>query len=164
MLNIYLGIGGNLGNRLENIRKVITLISERIAVPEKVSPIYLSEPWGFDHAKYFTNAVIKLNTDLLEDDVLKIILEIEKELKRIRTKSGYQGRTMDIDILYFGDKEIKRDNLEIPHPRIKDRLFVLLPLKDIEPSFIDPISKVNIIQMLESCNDKGKIKRLRYGA
>ncbi len=139
------------------------MISDRIAVPEKVSPIYLSEPWGFKHAKYFTNAVVKLTTDKNPEQILEIILSIESELKRVRSKSGYQGRTMDIDILYYGDKTIKSKVLEVPHPRIKNRLFVLLPLRDIDKNFIDPVNGKSITQMLEECSDKGKIKKLEYG-
>ena len=139
-MDLYLGIGGNLGNRLENIGKVIKLISEKIAAPQSVSPVYLSEPWGFNHAKYFTNAMLKIDTDLTPTKLLKIILDIESELKRVRSQSGYEGRTMDIDIIYYGDKKINCDNLVVPHPKSKDRLFVLLPLKDIDPNFIDPIT------------------------
>jgi len=163
MHNVYLGIGGNLGDRLQNIKDVIQKISDRIAVPEKVSSIYLSEPWGFEHAKYFTNAVIKVQTNKTPEQVLEIILSIESDLKRVRSKSGYQGRTMDIDILYFGNKIIKTKNLEVPHPRINNRLFVLLPLKDIDKYFIDPVNGKTIDEMLNDCTDIGKIKNLQYG-
>jgi 2-amino-4-hydroxy-6-hydroxymethyldihydropteridine diphosphokinase len=160
-LDLYLGIGGNLGNRLENIGKVIELISDRIAVPEKVSPIYLSEPWGFNHAKYFTNAMLKIDTDLTPTKLLQIILDIESELKRVRSQSGYEGRTMDIDIIYYGDKKINCDNLVVPHPKSKDRLFVLLPLKDIDPNFVDPITGKTIDNMLSECSDKCRIRKIK---
>lgn len=160
-MDLYLGIGGNLGNRLENIGKAIKLISEKIAAPQSVSPIYLSEPWGFNHAKYFTNAILKIDTDLTPTKLLKIILNIESELKRVRSQSGYEGRTMDIDIIYYGDKKINCDNLVVPHPKSKDRLFVLLPLKDIDPNFIDPITGKTIDNMLSECRDKGRIRKLK---
>lgn len=160
-MDLYLGIGGNLGNRLENIGKVIELISDRIAVPEKVSPIYLSEPWGFNHAKYFTNAMLKIDTDLTPTKLLQIILDIESELKRVRSQSGYEGRTMDIDIIYYGDKKINCDNLVVPHPKSKDRLFVLLPLKDIDPNFVDPITGKTIDNMLSECSDKCRIRKIK---
>ncbi len=161
-MKVYLSIGGNLGDRLQNIKDAISEISDKIAIPDEVSSIYLSEPWGFEHAKYFTNAVIKLETDINPKGILSIILDIEANLKRTRTNSGYQGRTMDIDILYYGDLCIKTTELEVPHPRINNRPFVLLPIKDIEPDFIDPISKTNINQMIKSCTDKGKIKKIAW--
>jgi len=161
---IYLGIGGNLGNRLENINSAINHITKDIVRPDKISSIYLSEPWGFEHAKYFTNAVIALKTDMLAKDILQIVLNIENKMKRIRTSSGYQGRTMDIDILYYGNKVIKTQNLEIPHPKIEDRLFVLLPIKEISPNFCSPISGKHINNLIIECKDKSKIKKLHYGS
>ncbi|MDD2385659.1 MAG: 2-amino-4-hydroxy-6-hydroxymethyldihydropteridine diphosphokinase [Bacteroidales bacterium] len=163
METIYLGIGGNLGNRLENINSAINLITKNIAKPYKISSVYLSEPWGFEHAKYFTNAVLKLKTDKQPKDILQIILAIEKEMKRNRTSTGYQGRTMDIDILYYGNIIIKSENLEIPHPKIEDRLFVLLPIKEIDPNFRTPISGKHIDTLILECEDKSKIKKLHYG-
>ena len=164
METIYLGIGGNLGNRLENINSAINHITKDIVRPDKISSIYLSEPWGFEHAKYFTNAVIALKTDMLAKDILQIVLNIENKMKRIRTSSGYQGRTMDIDILYYGNKVIKTQNLEIPHPKIEDRLFVLLPIKEISPNFCSPISGKHINNLIIECKDKSKIKKLHYGS
>ncbi|MDD2634347.1 MAG: 2-amino-4-hydroxy-6-hydroxymethyldihydropteridine diphosphokinase [Bacteroidales bacterium] len=163
MESVYLGIGGNLGNRLENIRLAINLVTKNIAKPNIVSSIYLSEPWGFQHAKYFTNAVIRLYSDQKPKDILKTIQSIEIEMKRTRTSTGYQGRTMDIDILYYGNKQIKSENLEIPHPKIKDRLFVLLPLKEIAPNFLDPISGKHIDTLILECKDQSKIKKIHYG-
>ncbi|MDD4150329.1 MAG: 2-amino-4-hydroxy-6-hydroxymethyldihydropteridine diphosphokinase [Bacteroidales bacterium] len=164
METIYLGIGGNLGNRLENINSAINHITKDIVRPDKISSVYLSEPWGFEHAKYFTNVVIALKTDMLVKDILQIVLNIENKMKRIRTSSGYQGRTMDIDILYYGNKVIKTQNLEIPHPKIEDRLFVLLPIKEISPNFCSPVSGKHINNLIIECKDKSKIKKLHYGA
>ncbi len=165
MIEVYLGIGGNLGNRLENIEKTIILISQKIATPSKVSSIYMSEPWGFEHAKHFTNAVLLIKTDLNPEDIFKRICEIESEMKRVRSTDGnYQGRTMDIDILFYGDQTINTPDLIIPHPRLADRFFVLLPVKEISEDFIHPKSKIHINDLLESCTDSGKIRKLNYGA
>lgn len=165
MTEIYLGIGGNLGNRLENIEKTITLVSQKIATPSKVSSIYMSEPWGFEHVKYFTNAVLLIQTDLSPEEVLKRTCEIESEMKRVRSTSGkYQGRTMDIDILFYGEQIINTTDLIIPHPRLEDRFFVLLPIKEISADFIHPKSKIHINELIESCTDSGKIRKLNYGA
>lgn len=160
MNEVYLGIGGNLGDRLQNIRIAINLISERIALPEKTSSVFMSEPWGFQHAKYFTNAVLKLKTTKSEDEIFKITTGIELEMKRVRSNSGYQGRTMDIDILFYGNKIIESKALTVPHPKIQERLFVLMPMAEIAGDFIHPVFNKTINELLETCPDTGNIRIL----
>jgi 2-amino-4-hydroxy-6-hydroxymethyldihydropteridine diphosphokinase len=160
MFEVYLGIGGNLGDRLKNIEQVLSLISERIAAPDKVSSVYMSEPWGFEHAKYFTNAVVMIKTNKTADEIFTITTAIELEMKRVRSNSGYQGRTMDIDILFYGGQIIENESLTVPHPKISERLFVLLPMCDIAPKFIHPQSKKEMQQLLLECADNGKIRKL----
>ncbi len=160
MNEVYLGIGGNLGDRLQNIRTAIELISDRIAIPKKTSSVYMSEPWGFEHAKHFTNAVVMLITDKSIDDIFKIITSIELEMKRVRSNSGYQGRTMDIDILFYDSNIIESDSLIIPHPKLQDRLFVLMPMCEIAGEFEHPIFRKNINTLLQDCKDTGKIRIL----
>ncbi len=159
---VFLGIGGNLGSRISNIEKTVKLISEKIAEPQKISSIYISEPWGFKHSKYFTNAVVRLETDLTPGRLLLAIKEIEAEMKRIKTKGVYEGRTMDIDILFYGDKVFSETHLQVPHEKLQDRLFVLLPLNEIAPDLEHPVLKKSITRLLENCNDKSKIKKLCY--
>jgi len=161
MNEVYLGIGGNLGDRLQNIRVAINLISERIAVPEQISSVYISEPWGFQHAKYFTNAVVMIKTNKSADEIFGITTGIELEMKRVRNSTGYEGRTMDIDILFWGNDILKTENLIIPHPKIQDRLFVIMPMAEISKEFIHPVLKKNMQQLLKSCNDTGKIRKLK---
>jgi 2-amino-4-hydroxy-6-hydroxymethyldihydropteridine diphosphokinase len=160
MNEVYLGIGGNLGNRLHNIEFAINLISERIAIPEKTSSVYMSEPWGFQHAKYFTNAVVMIRTSKSADEIFAITTGIELEMKRVRSKSGYQGRTMDIDILFYGSEIIETETLKIPHPKIQERLFVLLPMCEIAQSFIHPQLKKDMQQLKGDCEDTGRIRKL----
>ncbi|MCK9255694.1 MAG: 2-amino-4-hydroxy-6-hydroxymethyldihydropteridine diphosphokinase [Bacteroidales bacterium] len=160
MNKLYLGIGGNLGNRIENIQKTLSLIAEKIGKIEKLSSIYLSEAWGFQHKKYFTNIVIKLNTEKSPEKTLKLISEIELKLKRIRNSQDYEGRTMDIDILFYNNEIIKTKDLIIPHPHIQDRLFVLLPLSEIEKDLLHPIFKKTSLEILKECEDKGQIRKL----
>lgn len=158
---VFLGVGGNLGDRLANIREAVELIGKRIGNIEKVSSVYLSEPWGFKHTKYFTNVVVELYTPLSADNVLSEAFEIEAELKRTRSGKGYEGRTMDIDILFFNDEIISTERLTVPHPHICKRLFVLLPMAEIEPEFVHPENNMQIRQLVEICPDMGKIRRLR---
>ena len=157
---VFLGIGGNLGDRLSNLRSAISLIGERIGTAEKVSSVYLSEPWGFQHAKYFTNIVAKVCTSLSADEVLTKAFEIETELKRTRSGKGYEGRTMDIDILFYNDEIINTERLVVPHPFICQRLFVLLPMQEIEPDFVHPLNGKTMHDLAKMCTDNGKIRKV----
>ena len=156
---VFLGIGGNLGDRIANLRSAVKLIGYRIGKIEKISSVYLSEPWGFKHAKYFTNIVVKVRTSLSAEETLTTALQIETELKRTRSGNGYEGRTMDIDILFFNDEIICNERLKVPHPLICQRLFVLLPMQEIEPDFIHPQNGKTICNLVEICTDNGKIKK-----
>jgi len=158
---VFLGVGGNIGDRMANLRLAVDMIGNRIGNIEKLSSVYISEPWGFKHAKYFTNIVVELYTLLSADEVLSCALEIEAELKRTRSGKGYEGRTMDIDILFFNNGIIRTENLIVPHPRICQRLFVLLPMTEIEPDFIHPNSSKKMSELVEACNDESKIRKFR---
>lgn len=161
MNEIYLGIGGNLGDRLKNISTAIGLISKKVAVPQKISSIYLTEPWGFFHKKYFANAVLMLRSNKPAEEIFKIVSGIEIEMKRQRNGTGYQGRTMDIDILFYGSDIIATDTLIVPHPKVSERLFVLLPMAEIAAQFEHPLLKKNIMELLHECDDKCKIRILK---
>lgn len=160
MNEIYIGIGGNLGNRIQNLEIAIKLINEKIAIPEKVSSVYLSEPWGFTHAKYFTNIVAMVRTSLSADEVLEKAFEIEQILKRKRSGNGYEGRTMDIDILFCNSEIINTKDLVVPHPRICDRKFVLLPMAEISPEFKHPGNGKTMKELAQICKDNSKIRKL----
>ncbi len=157
---VFLGIGGNLGDRLGNLRRAVELIGERIGRIEKVSSVYLSEPWGFKHAKYFTNIVAELYTDLSADEVLTKAFEIEAELKRTRSGRGYEGRTMDIDILFFNNEILNTERLVVPHPHICQRKFVLLPMAEIAADFVHPQNGKTMQKLAETCTDNGRIRKL----
>lgn len=156
-MNTYLGIGSNKGNKEKNIRTAINLISDMIGIIQKISNFYLTEPWGFISNKDFLNCVVLIDTKLLPDKLLKQISEIEKQLKRIRKSSSYEDRTIDIDILFYENEIIKSENLIIPHPKLQERLFVLMPMNDISPEFIHPIYNQTISELLEKCTDCSKI-------
>lgn len=157
---VFLGIGGNLGDRLGNLRCAVELIGKRIGRIEKVSSVYLSEPWGFTHAKYFTNIVAEVYTQLTADEVLTKSFEIEAKLKRTRSGNGYEGRTMDIDILFFNNEILNTERLVVPHPHICQRKFVLLPMAEIEPNFVHPQNGMKIDELAKICIDNGRIKKL----
>jgi len=131
MVVCYLGIGSNLGNRRNNIKKALDYLAKTKGIKiEKTSRIYETEPVGGPAQRKFLNAAIKIKTSLTPQLFLKIIKKIEKDLGRRKTVR-FGPREIDLDILLYGNKIIKRRDLTIPHPRMFEREFVLKPLREI---------------------------------
>lgn len=157
MKELVLGIGGNLGNRLENLEKLRVLIDQRIGKIIKLSSIYESEPWGFESVNWFLNQVVVVDSALKPLEVLKIIHTIEEALGRIRT-GVYSNRLVDVDILFFGELIFKNSVLQIPHAHISERNFVLQALNEISPDFIHPLLKLSCKDLLRECEDKSECR------
>jgi len=138
---VYIGIGSNLGNRLANINKAIEFLKENPGIGiEKISSIIETKPAGGPAQGDYLNCVIKIKTDLKASRLLSILQAIEQKLGRIRTaKNG--PRTIDLDILLYGNEEINEVGLKIPHPRMSSRDFVMKPLLEIEPDILTQIDK-----------------------
>lgn len=150
---IYISLGSNSGDRFLHLQNAIDTIFETIGSIEKISPVYETPAWGFDGAP-FLNIVISVRTSLSANKVLKKTLWIESRLGRIRNKEkGYQDRSIDIDLLFFDDKIICEENLQIPHPHLHKRRFVLQPFSDIAPEFVHPKTQITILQLLTECVD-----------
>jgi 2-amino-4-hydroxy-6-hydroxymethyldihydropteridine diphosphokinase len=135
---VYLGLGSNLGDKEDHIRKAITLIGERVGLVVRQSSLVSSEPWGFESANSFLNAVICCETSLTPRQVLQTTQQIERELGKsqrhatIRNKTTrYHDRPIDIDILLYDDLIIDEPDLKIPHPLMHQRDFVMKPLNEI---------------------------------
>lgn len=153
----YLSIGTNQGNKLENIQNAINLIADKIGAIQKIASIYESSSLGFDGADFY-NTCIKVSTYLPPEDLIKKLLIIEKELGRARKhKSGYVDRIIDIDIILFEDEIIFSKDLIVPHPRMLERKFVLIPLTEIARNVIHPIEKKHLYICLENCSDNSNI-------
>lgn len=130
--SLYIGLGTNLGNKAENIKKAIVSLSNKLGQFTALSSIYQSEPWGFESDDQFFNLVIEFKTDFKPLKVLSITQEIEKELGRLPKKGdSYESRIIDIDILLFEDQILQTKELTIPHQNIAIRRFVLEPLLEI---------------------------------
>ena len=153
---VYLILGGNRGNRTEIISTAIVLLSSRIGPVQTKSRLYESESWGFN-SENFINQVVVLKTTLSPAHILEISLEIETQLGRTRSGNGYEARTLDIDLLYYDALVINSDFLTIPHPRIGNRRFVLMPLTEVAPDLVDPATGISVKEMVESCPDAGKV-------
>ncbi len=131
----YIGIGSNLGNRKENIGKALSLMQECGIKILKRSSVIETDPVGGPPQGKFFNAVIKIETELEPIELLKVLQNIEKKLGRIRTVIN-GPRTIDLDILLYDNLALKTPELTIPHPRMFEREFVLVPLKEIAPQML----------------------------
>jgi 2-amino-4-hydroxy-6-hydroxymethyldihydropteridine diphosphokinase len=151
---VYLEIGGNIENRLEYLSKTKKLINKNIGEITNESSIYQSPPWGFAAENHFLNQCIEIKTTLTPEELIIEALEIEKKLGRIRGSNQYESRTVDIDILFYEKLKIKNALLEVPHPRMHLRKFVLMPLSEIAPNFTHPVLNHTIATLLESCQDQ----------
>jgi len=153
-----LSIGSNQGNRLETIQKCIQLIHFEIGTVFSVSKLYETPSWGFESDSFY-NCTIAIHTPKSAQKLLSSCLKIEKKLGRIRSlKEGYQSRIIDIDIISFENEIIQSANLVVPHPLMQERLFVLLPMKDLQLEFVHPIMNKSTQDLIDSCNDKSSCK------
>jgi deoxyguanosine kinase len=158
---LYISLGTNMGDKYLHLQKAVEAIFEEIGAIEKISPVYETASWGFK-ADSFLNAVILVQTNFEVEAVLAKILEIENKLGRNRKQTTeYESRIIDIDILYFDDSVFKFDNLQVPHPKLQQRSFVLQPLNDIAPELIHPVLKKSTVQLLEECTDETNINKLQ---
>jgi 2-amino-4-hydroxy-6-hydroxymethyldihydropteridine diphosphokinase len=161
MPDVYLILGGNLGNRINNLQKATEYISRDIGEIFARSSVYETEPWGFSHDTSFINQVLRINTDLKPVQVLEKILYIEKLYARRAKGKEYTAREMDIDILFYNSMIINSGRLIIPHPKIQERMFVLVPMAELQPDFIHPVLQRTISCLKEECNDRRWVKK--YG-
>jgi len=153
----YLSMGSNLGDRLRYLKKAIEKIGEskRISVIN-ISSIYETEPVGNENQPRFLNLVIEVQTSLDPLPLLERLLAIEKEMGRKR-EDRWGPRNIDIDILIYDDLVMESDQLTIPHPRMHQRKFVLVPLAEIAPQTLHPLLKKNVKEIKESCDDNSEV-------
>lgn len=144
---VYIALGSNLGNRIENLKSSLALMEPEISVKE-ISPVYETPPWGYTSQPAFLNQVIQGETYLTPAELLVFLKFIERRMGRVLTFL-YGPRIIDLDILFYDDLIINTPDLKIPHPRIAERAFVLVPLFDISPEYEHPESGVTVSEMLK---------------
>ena len=163
MNKVILGIGTNLGNREDNLKKAVDGIRENIGTVVQASSVYETDPWGFKSEDKFLNMVVKVETMLTHSGLLGRILMIESLSGRVRSEKQYSSRVIDIDILFYNDIVIDEASLQIPHPRMHERKFVLVPLCEIEPEMIHPVLKKSFASLLKTCMDKSNVTKYKSG-
>jgi 2-amino-4-hydroxy-6-hydroxymethyldihydropteridine diphosphokinase len=157
---VILSLGSNQGNRLENIEHCIDLLHQEVGTVVKVSSLFESDSWGFSSDSFYNCAVL-IHTHKNPQKLLKNILKVEKKLGRVRTESSdYQPRVIDVDMISFDDEIIESESLQIPHKHLQDRLFVLLPMKEIVSDWTHPSSQKSISDILKDCKDEGNCVKI----
>lgn len=147
---VYLALGSNLGNRLANLKQAVAALSPQMEVKAK-SHVYETPPWGYENQPKFLNQVLQVNTYLEPEPLLKHIKRLESTLGR-KTSFRNGPRLIDIDILFYDDLVLDTPSLVIPHPRLHERGFVLLPLMEIAPDLVHPVQKKSVRELLAFCN------------
>lgn len=155
---VYLSLGSNVGNRSEQLVKAIDLLEEKGEV-KRISSVYETEAWGNTNQPSFLNLVLLMMANFESINFMKELLLIEEKMGRVR-QTKWESRIIDIDILYFNNEIINKNELKIPHPYIHERKFVLEPLAEIAPDFVHPLLKLSSMEMLKACSDSLKVKRL----
>jgi 2-amino-4-hydroxy-6-hydroxymethyldihydropteridine diphosphokinase len=158
MRTAYLLIGGNLGNRKENLSKAVSLISEQCGSLTRSSSIYETEAWGNTDQPSFLNQALEISTSLTARQLMRRVLKIEEEMGRVR-KEKLGPRIIDIDILLFENEIHDLRFLKIPHPEMQNRRFVLVPLAEINSTLQHPVLKKTIAELLEECPDLLDVKK-----
>jgi len=153
-----LSLGSNIGDKFNFLTLSKSLIYHKIGQILLSSNIYETEPWGVENQDSYLNQVISVQTDRTPNELLKDIHSIEKELGRIRNVH-YGARTIDIDILYYGERIINAKRLKIPHPHIQKRRFILVPLSEVSPDMLHPLLKKTNQELLDVVKDNGKVTK-----
>ena len=165
--DIFLCLGSNLGDRAVMLQRACDLIEKDAGSIIRCSSVYESEPWRMKEAEPFLNQVIRITSSLSPDKLLLVLKEVELKLGKVESprsmirdivSPAYYSRSIDIDILFYGNKVIDFPELVIPHPYIADRRFVLVPMVEIAVNFMHPVLGKPIQRVLEECRDFRKVR------
>ena len=157
----YIGIGSNIGNKAHHCEKAIAEILK--ANGHKLlaqSSLFKTQPIGYTSQDWFVNGVIKIETELEPLDLLRILKTIESRMGRAKTVR-WGPRVVDLDILFFDEEEIKTEEVQIPHPSLHERQFVLIPLAEIDRNVIHPVLKKTVRELLEGFKDNQGVEKLQ---
>lgn len=156
---VFIGLGTNLGERFENLARARALLAERVVV-KAVSSVYETKPWGYLDQPDFLNQVIEVETDLTPTKLLNLLKQVEKKMGR-ETSFKYGPRLIDLDILLVGDRVLHTARLNIPHPQITERAFVLVPLAELAPEMVHPVLYRSVTDLLTELPDRDEVKKCK---
>ena len=152
-------LGSNIGNKIFNIKKAIDYVSKSVEV-KRISNYYETEPWGYTSKNSFVNAGIIIETISPPEELLVFLKQIEKKMGRVRTEGRYQDRIIDLDIMTFDHVKLNTINLAIPHPKIAERKFSIVILKDLFFDEVIPGLNKSAQELLHQCEDKLKVQMI----
>lgn len=162
MAVVYLGLGSSMGEKEEYLKNAVQMLQRNLGMFLSLSSIYESEAWGYTSENTFYNIVAKFDTEHTPEEVLNITSYIENYYGRTRSEQDrYSDRTLDIDILYYGAEIIQTERLTVPHPRVLERHFTVVPLLEIEPEMKDPLSGSAIADICQELLNSREITRVR---
>jgi 2-amino-4-hydroxy-6-hydroxymethyldihydropteridine diphosphokinase len=167
MKTVYLSLGSNMGDRAENIARAIEALGARGVRVKRQSSLYETEPVDVRGGGWFLNCVVEAETDMMPRQLMNALLAIERSLGRRREPAAEgpkEPRTIDLDILLFGSSALHGPELEIPHPRMAERRFVLVPLAEIAPEVEHPVFKQSVAQLLAGTPDRSQVRRWHGGS
>ena len=157
-MDVYLGLGSNLGDRKTNLEKALQLLGQRLTI-RQVSSLYQTEPVGNKEQPMFFNAVCRAETDLGPLQLLSLIKGIEAALGRVPSFAG-GPRSIDVDILLYGDLSMETADLTIPHPRMAERAFVLIPLLELTPELVHPVSGESVKDLVVAVQGQQGVEKV----
>lgn len=158
MATAFLSLGSNLGDRLGNLRRAVDKIEESGRIEAKgISPVYETEPVGRQDQGWFLNLVLRVQTSLEPLALLERLLSVEVGMGRTREKES-GPRNIDLDILLYDDRTVDSERLTIPHPRMQERRFVLVPLAQIAPELVHPRLQKSVEELLALCRDRSEVR------
>ena len=154
---VFLQLGSNLGERELLLQDAIAAVEDRVGKVVEKSKVYESTPWRVEGQDNYLNQIIKVKTEMLADVVLSTILDVEKDLGRIRIEK-WGERLIDIDIIFYNDAIIETAQLCVPHKHMHERMFVLTPLHNIAPDMVHPKYNKTVEELLKQCTDTQLVK------
>jgi 2-amino-4-hydroxy-6-hydroxymethyldihydropteridine diphosphokinase len=156
---VIIGLGSNQGDRFASLGRAMELIRKEAGVITASSSVWETEPWGFEANEEFLNMVVVIETAMHPPQLMQLFRSIEGRMGRKRSGGGkYESRIIDLDILLWEDRVISLPGLEVPHPKLADRRFVLEPLSEVAHGTVHPVTQQTVAEMLRMCDDRSEVR------